>query len=393
MRRVVAPALAVLLAAPAASAQLVPFTFVSRNGSPRGVTTLDARINRVDCAADETVTVSVTLPAATVGVPELWVSETVDCSPNTREPNLGATCFPICAAAVRRACTIPYAEGEREYTFTVPVRWIVDPRLGLCAAVAGRRYLQLLSSDAVVARSSPSMRVDLVAPQAPLSVSASLGSVEESATIAWTYATPDAGTATDAGAADVGDAGDAATDATADVLDAATDVVDAATDVPVDGGGPSADPEVETLSRFYVLCDPAPGTNPPTPADGGTCPANPFASLDVSDTAQLQRLRCTRAELTNAARNVTLEGLPPGVPHRFGVVAEDLAGNRSAVTLSAGCATPRAVNDFWEEYRRQGGQTAPGACAVDLAGRRAAGGWTAAVALLGAAWAARRRRR
>ncbi len=389
MRRV-ALSLAALLAAPAAWAQLVPFNFVSRNGSPRGVTTLAARINRVDCAAGETITVSVTLPSPAVGVPELWVSETVQCDPTMREPLLGATCFPICGAAVRRSCTIPYADGEREYTFTVPVRWIIDPRTGMCSAVAGRRYLQLLSNSEVVARSSPSMRVDLVAPQAPLSVVATLGGVEESAVVTWTYATPDAGTVVvDSGSTDVIDA---STDVAEAGTDAGVDVVDVV-DVPVDSGGPSADPEVETVSQFYVLCDPAPGTNPMTPIDGGVCPSNPFASLDVTDDAQLQRLRCTRADLTSAARNVTLDGLPPGVPHRFGVVAEDLAGNRSAVTLSGDCATPRAVNDFWEEYRRQGGQAAPGACAVGLVGTRSTGAGGLALGLLGLGWALRRRRR
>jgi hypothetical protein len=156
--RCLAPALALLLAAPTAGAQLVPFTFVSRAGSPRAATTLDARVNRADCAAGEVITVRASLPAATAGVPELWVSETTACDPSVREPGLGASCFAICSEGVRRACTIPYAEGEREYTFTVPVRWIIDPRLGLCSAVAGRRYLQLVVGDTVVARSSPSIR-------------------------------------------------------------------------------------------------------------------------------------------------------------------------------------------------------------------------------------------
>jgi hypothetical protein len=66
---------------------------------------------------------------------------------------------------------------------------------------------------------------------------------------------------------------------------------------------------------------------------------------------------------------VTIDGLPAGIPHRFGVVAEDLAGNRSAVTYTNDCVTPRAVDDFWEEYRRDGGQARPGACAVDAPGR------------------------
>ena len=59
MRRAVS-VLAVLLATPMAWAQLVPFTFVSRAGSPRGATALSARINRVDCAADEVITVTAT---------------------------------------------------------------------------------------------------------------------------------------------------------------------------------------------------------------------------------------------------------------------------------------------------------------------------------------------
>lgn len=61
MRRVSA-VLAVLLAAPAAGAQLVPLAFVSRAGSPRGAAAFSARINRVDCAADEVITVTASLP-------------------------------------------------------------------------------------------------------------------------------------------------------------------------------------------------------------------------------------------------------------------------------------------------------------------------------------------
>jgi MYXO-CTERM domain-containing protein len=383
--RLVAPVLAVLLSPLAAWGQLVPLGFVSRAGSPRGATTLAARINRVDCAADEVITVTASLPAPTAGVPELWVSETTACDPSVREPGLGATCFAICSQGERRACTLPYAQGEREYTFRVPVRWIIDPRLGLCSAVTGRRYLQLVVGDTVVARSSPSIRVDLVAPQAPLAVVAALGGTEQTASITWGYATPDAGTVVTADAGDV-DAGDAGV----------TDVVDVPVveDVPADtGSGPSAEPEVETLARFYVLCSPAPGTAPTTVIDGGTCPAVPFPGLDVNDDAQLRRWQCAPTTVESTARTVTIQNLPPTVPHRFGVVAEDLAGNRSAVTYANECVRPRAITDFWEEYHRQGGQAEPGACAVGApgAGRSTVAGlW---LALAGVVVAARRRRR
>lgn len=231
------------------------------------------------------------------------------------------------------------------------------------------------------------MRVDLVLPQAPLSVVASLGGPEQTATITWGYATPDAGTvAVDSGTDDSGteDAG----------ADAGVEDVPTAVDVPVDtGSGPSADPEVETLSRFYVLCSPPPGA-PPAPAiDGGTCPAVPFAGLDVNDDAQLQRWSCTRTSIEPTARTVMIAGLPAAIPHRFAVVAEDLAGNRSAVTYAGDCVSPRAINDFWEEYRRQGGQAEPGACSVGGVGMgRSAGGGGLLLGLLGLGWALRRRR-
>ena len=386
MRRAV-PVLAVLLSAPVAWAQLVPLGFVSRAGSPRGATTLAARINRVDCAADEVITVTASLPAPTAGVPELWVSETTSCDPSVREPGLGATCFAICSASERRACTLPYAEGEREYTFRVPVRWIIDPRLGLCSAVTGRRYLQVVVGDTVVARSSPSIRVDLVVPQAPLSVVASLGSIEQTASVTWGYATPDAGTVV---TEDVPDTTDA------DVADAgADDVVDvpAVVDVPTDtGAGPSAEPEVETLARFYVLCSPPLGAAPTPSLDGGTCPTVPFPNLDVNDDAQLQRWVCTRNLVDPSARSVLLEGRPPAIPKRFGVVAEDLAGNRSAVTYANACVSPRAITDFWEEYRLQGGRAVPGACAVGVPGLGEGARGGLLLGLLGLVQALRRRR-
>jgi len=388
MRRV-APVLAVLLAAPVAWAQLVPLGFVSRAGSPRGATTLAARINRVDCAADEVITVTASLPTPTAGVPELWVGDTTSCDPSVRSPMLGATCFPICSPTERRACTLPYAEGEREYTFRVPVRWIIDPRLGLCAAISGRRYIHVVVGDAVVARSSPSIRVDLVAPRAPLSVVATLAGAEESATVTWGYPTADAGTVV----VDAGDPLDAGTTDAGTTDAGTTDAADVPVGVPVDtGAGPSADPEVESLARFYVLCSPPPGTIPMAGPDGGTCPAVPFGGLDINDDAQLQRWSCTRAPLEPEARSLVLAGLPPATPHRFAVVAEDLAGNRSGVTYAGECVSPRAVTDFWEEYRRQGGQARPGACAVGAPGAGAGAAGASLLGLLGAAWALRRRR-
>ena len=146
-----------------------------------------------------------------------------------------------------------------------------------------------------------------------------------------------------------------------------------------------------------MLCSPVPGApvSPPLDAgaDGGTCPANPFASLDVTDDAQIRAALCTTETVASTARTLQLGGLAPGVPYSFAVVAEDLAGNRSTVAFASDCVRPRAVTDFWEQYRSQGGQAAPGACAVATPGRGSLGAGGFALAGLVAVGALVRRRR
>ena len=382
--RLAALSAAALLCASPAAAQIVNFSLVSRTGSPRGATTLDQRFGAVDCAHGELLRLRAVLPTATTAPPELWVATGhAICDEAARTPGLGQTCFPICTNSIRYACTIPYGEGATDYVFTIPVPWLVDPELGQCLALNDRRYFQVLVNGAVVARVSPSLRIDLVPPAAPYSVSATRAATEEAALVTWTYPTADSGLVDDASVDagdDAGSTDDAATDAGAD---AGSDA--GAADAAV--AGPT---EIETLARFWVLCDPPPSVGASGMADGGAC-SSALATLDVTDTAALQRYQCQTATVDPTARSLTIGALASGVPRRFAVVAEDLAGNRSTVALASDCVTPLAVTDFWEQYHLAHGAAEPASCAVRSGSTpsRGAGAFIAAAVV---AFVVRRRR-
>lgn len=382
--------LALSLSPLAASAQ-VAANFASRTGSPRGATTLSQRINAVDCRADEQWTFTVELPQPTAAAPELWVSTRRGCDVAAREPSPDATCFNVCSATSRRACSVPYGQGAQRYTFTVPARWLVDPVTGACTPDAGRAYLNVIAGGAIIATSPTVIRWDNAAPVAPGGLTASLGGSELTAVLSWSYTTvddtvppTDAGfdLGVDTGADDVVDA------SLTDVADAGPDVVDAGFDAGADAG--SATPASETIARFRVLCDPPLSVTAPTTSDGGSCGTGAFASLDVNDEASIARYECA-PEVAPETRTLTLTGLRAGVSYSFAVLAEDLAGNRSALTVGGGCVEGRAVTDFWERYHQQGGAGQPGLCDARPWSRSGGGGALAALALaLGAAVTRRR---
>jgi hypothetical protein len=87
------------------------------------------------------------------------------------------------------------------------------------------------------------------------------------------------------------------------------------------------------------------------------------AGFDPNDDAQFNRFRCSDLRARTETQ-FTVQGLSNGQPYRFGVVAQDTAGNRSVVVSTATCVTPQPVTDFWEHYHGSGGAAQPGFCAV-----------------------------
>jgi hypothetical protein len=236
-------------------------------------------------------------------------------------------------------------------------------------ASGGRRAVFLIIDGEVVALSPRRVRYDLLPPAPPREVD--LTNFEDRVEVRWSY----------------GSTGTAATDAgaTTDVVDAGSDVVDAG---PVDAGPSTATGGEETVSRFYVLCDP-PTTQDPVAMDAGTCGTGALSALDLTRDDLLARHRC--ADETGATvRATNLARVRLGASYQVAVVAEDLAGNRSRVALAARCGSANPVTDFWETYRGAGGVAEPGMCAARPTGARAAGGWALGLAVALAAWRRRR---
>lgn len=360
-----------LLLAPRVALAQSPIEIVGRSGATRvpddaGV---EAASGPRECPT-ESWTFEVTLPSATLNAPSVWAAAGFSCSLGERsQPN--ATCFELCGAS-RNVCTGSLAAGTNRYRFTVPTRWLVDPANGQCVATGGRRAVFLVIDGEVVALSPRRVRYDLLPPAPPREVD--LTNFEDRVEVRWSY----------------GSTGTAATDAgtTTDVVDASADVVDAGGDV-VDAGPSTANGGEETLSRFYVLCDP-PTSQAPVAMDAGTCGTGALSALDLTRDDLLMQHRC--ADETGATvRATNLARVRLGASYQVAVVAEDLAGNRSRVALAARCGSANPVTDFWETYRGAGGVAEPGMCAARPAGARAAGWW--ALPMLGVALAAWRRRR
>lgn len=390
-RTSVLAALAALLAASPAVAQRV--SLVSRagdGGSTPGI--ISARA----CPTDQWTFRAASGDASRTEAPEVWLARGATC---TFDPS-DTSCVRAVALAPTRD---PSCDAGVCWTFTLSGALLVDPRGGSCAT-AGSGSTAVIVRFGAAAAAFPDGRIgwDTLAPAPPLSVMVT-APAESTVQVSWAYpsATNDAGAAIDADVvdADVADASDAAMSdvAVADAGDDVADVADAddapaVADVPAaSDAGPAA--SAEPIRRFWLLCDPADGVD----AGTGECPSGGFAGLDVNDDRSLEAFaaRCARGTeaIAGAASMVTLTSLPEGRPYRFAVVAEDLAGNRSAPTLATRCATAQRVTDFWEQYRAAGG-SAPVSCAASP--RQTAGAWVAFAGILAlavSAAAARGRRR
>lgn len=368
------------LAWPGVARAQSPIEILGRSGAVRvpddaGV---EAPSGPSDCAG-ESWTFEVNLPSATLTAPSIWASAGFSCSLGERaQPN--ATCFELCGFS-QNVCTGGLAAGSGRYRFTIPTRWLVDPSGGQCPAVSGRRAVFMVVDGEVIALSPRRVRFDLLPPAPPRDPD--LTNFEDRVEVRWSYGgsgtgAVDAGTGADTGVTDdVVDAGGA------DAGDDAGAVNDASVVSSANGGE-------ESVARFYVLCDPPPGTNISGADAGASCGTNAFSGLDLSRDENLERYRCAPTAL-GTSRTAALTGVRVGGRYSVAVVAEDLVGNRSQVAYAARCAALNPVSDFWEAYRAQGGRASVGVCAA-RPGRARPSALAALLAVAGAALMLRRRR-
>jgi hypothetical protein len=293
---------------------------------------------------------------------------------NARAPVTSGTprCWPI-----RQMPSLSFTNPTTPLSYTIRIRsqYLVDPEGGNCVTpgttqgTSNTNYLSVLAfppSDSNVI-GTYAISYDVTPPNAPTDVVASPG--EGVAIVSWTY--PGS-------------------------LSRATD-----------GGSTTAAPA--DLQGYFLLCDPPPGGN--TVSDGGvddaatlpgdetdlddssgsTCGSTVLSTLDANDSAAFARYRCSDLVGATATRGIA-QGLSNGRVYHMAVVAQDLAGNRSTVSVSSRCVVPVPVTDFWESYRGAGGRALPGACAVRVGRVGGAGAWIG-LALGVALWSRRRRTR
>lgn len=311
---------------------------------------------------------------------EYWigVDEMACATAANRHPVSSGTprCWPV-----SQTPSLSYINPTVPLSYTVRIRssYLVSPLTGDCSDLQttqgniATNYLTLLASPPsdsnIVA--TYAIAYDIEVPQTPTDVSLSAG--EGSVNVQWTYA----GT----------------TSTTTDS----------------DGGTSSSVPR--DLQGFWLLCDPPPGgavvdastgdasvdaslgLDVETDDDAGVaaCGTTGFESLDPNDDAQFQRYRCSDLIGVSSTRGIA-SGLSNGVAYRVAVVAQDLAGNRSALGLPTTCVRPQPLTDFWEHYRASGGVAEPLGCGARPGSRRGGLGLAMGAMML-MAWRRRRSKR
>ncbi len=383
-RRQVWIALAVLGLSSPGFAQV--FTNISRSGSPRtrdpggvqGSLNTTSPIGRRDCEGEEwtfTINYSANPGGMTTTSLQYFIgADAMACAmANARAPVTSGTprCWPI-----RQTPSLTFTNPTTPLSYTVRIqsRYLIDPEGGNCVTpgttqgTSNTNYLAVLAfppSDSNVIGTYP-ISYDVTPPDAPTDVVAGPG--EGVAVVSWTYP------------------GSLSTTA--------------------DGGTTTAAPP--DLQGYWLLCDPPPGSaatdgglsdasavldgdEEEGDGVGGTCGSSALSTIDPNDSEAFARYRCSDLIGATANRGVA-QGLTNGRGYRMAVVAQDLAGNRSTISVAGNCVTPVPITDFWEAYRAAGGQARPGACGVGVGRVGGAGAWIG-VALGVALWARRRRTR
>lgn len=383
-------ALASALSLSPADALAQVFTMPVRSGSPResepgGVTgslRVTQPVGRRDCANEEWSFVVNIGGLSTATRLEYWigVDQMACATAANRYPVASGTprCWPI-----QQTPSLTYLNPTVPLSYTVRVRsaYLLAPLTGNCSDLqttqgnVGTNYLTLLASppsdNNIVA--TYAISYDIEPPQTPTDVTLSPG--EGAVITRWTYT---------------------GTTSTTTTTTTTTD------------GGATTSSVPRDLQGFWLLCDPPPsraasdagasgtdasvGLDVETDGEGatGTCGTAGFENLDPNDEAQFERYRCSDLLGATATRGSAV-GLQNGVSYRVAVVAQDLAGNRSALGLATTCVRPQPVTDFWEHYRASGGAAEPLGCAT-RPGARVSGVGLAWATVLFAAWKRRTRR-
>ncbi|MEZ4220730.1 MAG: hypothetical protein R3B13_07345 [Polyangiaceae bacterium] len=325
-----------------------------------------AWINYDDCIKNDIFSWTVTLSGFSGTILEVWVGQGADCTDSKVRSD--GQCWKVYSDSS--------PGGGVTETVKVAVRDVVSqtgPATGTAAdcertdyPTAGQKvtlYFMLIDGDTVKTHVTfDDVKIDLVGPPAPSGVSAGIG--ENRLVINWKapnaedlsgyrlYCDPPPGSAASSPASHPMAVGDAALDGAAGA-DAATDSgSDAASDATASGGaGGTAGSAGASGSA---------GTTASGGSAGSGNPACPSAL--VSGSRPDSKYQCGTIE-SAIADSAEARSLVNGTTYAVAVAAVDRAGNSGPLSKVA-CGTPQEVNDFFELYRRAGGEGGGGFCSL-----------------------------
>jgi hypothetical protein len=417
-------------------------TDIGTGPRPQNLTPLG--ISYADCIQDQSLKFSIAVSGFTGEDIQIWATKSGTCSNDPDRGNGGISkCWPLpggLAAVNQPALTT--------YTFTVRVQDIVGPQnaspsptnyarqgadacatqLSFASQTFSVYFVPIHNGDVATGSAyAYQLPVDLSGPPAPGGIGDQVG--DTLFTLTWTpnsdtdtvgydvfmdrqgaagsadgsagaaeaaaASCPDTGVpmtvndASSADAADDGAAADASTDATTDATAASAD----SGCVPVSTGGPTMMSKCgDPILSGGIVQD---GGSQTTTTDDSGATVTTGGNGGISTVPSSYLVGASGAGLTVSDKSVgtyTITGLANGVTYNAVVSAVDAYGNIGPPSVEQ-CDYPAPVNDFWTDYRNDGGRAGGGFCALEAVGASPVPSLAGVGLLIGAGAVVRRRRR
>jgi MYXO-CTERM domain-containing protein len=355
-------------------------------------------ISRADCEADATLNFPLTLADAAGSVIEVWLVEgaSVDCRLGETRSGNSAVCVRIDSKAATEADNnfLEFFLESKDIAGALEgIDGCIDSQVAKARREVALFFLQVNDPNEDVPEANAAIweetDVDLVGPPAPIDVEAVGG--EESVNLSWdqTEGTDVEGYQFFCAPASEPPSTSGAGGSTASSSSATTSGAGGSGGTTAGAGGTTSGAGGAGGSTTSAGGDATGGGDSSTAS--GSAPIDPDCYSEVLKPGEIPTIAPSgEAGQTDSGQ---ASGLTNGGRYACGVAAVDLLGNVGPLSELA-CGTPEPVDDFFELYRKYGGQAGGGFCSCGAPGAPRQGGVLAlsGAAVAAALWMRRRRR-
>ncbi len=364
----------VLMTLPAIGRAQLSFEFYNRDEIDSDRDGLEDGFNMAECEAKAVMTFKYTYTVSVdLGDLALWIGASCD----NKEYRDEGKCYRVFEGEQPDPAGFGY--------FDIEPAWVVDYQSDppTCVEDEGETnvYLFLLADDAdetILYSAMTTIAYDTDPPDPPTDIDSAYG--ESKAEVSWDvadeertedfdkftilcYPPPSEDTTDDASTEEDGNGGGGAEPD--DVVDD-TDIVETLEDIESDDDmiEDMLDDDVEDVTEDEAgtgedpADDPADDPAPDPTADSGSDTSSGDDCLEGGFKAgdPLNESYICSGQLGQTTRSYWVNGLSNNETYKFGVVAYDTFKNPSVIS-DVVCATPAEVDDFWEHYKKSGGET------------------------------------